>query len=179
MASEPQIGSIKFQYTVPLKPWDGDVELYTTEIEGEIGAYFGGDDDNDEKTVGRIKLLLVKLAEAFHDHADLFCVLDAAGIEDLNLVLFDGDGLFNRDLRIEAEYGDLLVIADLNLAPPFDDAGIVRQAIETAIATFASLGVVVIPKNLLGLSVAERYKCGYRNIKRSDYLVRDNYKLRR
>ena len=168
-------GSIEFRFGVCLVPWDGDPEKYVTEIEGDITIWADSDDDAPNEKVGTIKLLVVKLAEALSKGVELAFILDCEAIESLYRKLFERDGEFRPTLGIMAPYGDLLVIEDIQLDPRLDDAAFRDQVIETAIATFASVGVVVLPKRLVpGQILQDR---GYVGLRGSDYAVRDNYRM--
>lgn len=167
-------GSIEFRFQVPLVPWSGNPENYIAEVEGDITISADSDDAPDEK-VGAIKLVVVKLAQALQNGVSLAFILDCESIESLYRKLFERDGEFRPTLGIMAPYGDLLVIEDVQLDPRLDDAAFCNQVIETAVATFASVGVVVLPKRLVpGQNLQDRDYVGLRG---SDYAVRDNYRM--
>lgn len=174
MPIEKHFGSITFRTRVPLSPWDRDSEFYASKAKGRISVL--SKDCTQSIRVGTIRAQVVKLAEALHDNAELCWVLDAFGLEEIYEPLFDGDGRFVPDLNIEAEYGDLLVIENITIDRHFDDAVFRQQIIETAIATFASVAVVLIKKKLLGLGAKNRFLKGYQPLEGTSYLVRDNRK---
>lgn len=168
-------GSIEFRFRVPLVPWSGNPENYFAEVEGDITISADSDDDAPDEKVGAIKLVIVKLAQALQNGVSLAFILDCESIESLYRKLFERDGEFRSTLGIQAPYGDLLVIEDVELDPRLDDAAFCDQVIETAIATFASVGVVVLPKRLVpGQNLQDR---GYVGLRGSDYAVRDNYRM--
>ena len=169
-------GSIEFRLRVPLVPWNGDPENYVAEIEGDITIWADSDDDAPNEKIGTIKLLVVKLAQALQNGVKLAYILDCEAIESLYRKLFERDGAFRSALGITAPYGDLLVIEDVQLDSRLDDAAFRDQVIETAIAIFASVGVVVLQKRLL--PVQDLQERGYVNLRGSDYAVRDNYQMR-
>ena len=133
--------------------------------------------EESDEIAGRMKLLVVKLAEARNDEERLFEVLDAYEIEELYAPLFQRDGHFWPHLDVEAQYGDLLVIEEVKLEPRFEDPILRNQAIETAIASFASIGVVIIKKQVLGLTMEAWYDKGYIDLEVSNFLMRDNFRL--
>lgn len=168
-------GSIEFRFGVPLVPWRDNPENYITEVEGDIAISADCDDDESNEKVGTIKLFVVKLAQALQNGVRLEFILDCMAIESLYGKLFERDGAFRPALGITAPYGDLLVIEDVELDPRLDDATFRDQVIETAIATFASVGVVVIPKRLIpAQNLQDR---GYVGLRGTDYAVRDNYQM--
>ena len=168
-------GSIEFRFGVPLVPWRDNPENYITEVEGDIAISADSDDDEPDEKVGTIKLFVVKLAQALRNGVELTFILDCRAIESLYRKLFERDGAFRTALSIEAPYGDLLVIEEIELDPRFDDAAFRDQVIETAIATFASVSIVVLPKRLIpAQNLQDR---GYVGLRGTDYAVRDNYRM--
>src|SRR5581483_5849780 len=134
-------GSLTLDFGVALAPWD-DCEHYLATIEAQITVW---SDDEDEAApnvpVGRIKMVVVKLAEAFRDDADYFTTLDIEELESLHKVLFTEDGVFWPHLDIQAPLGDLLVIEQVQVNEQYEKTGLHQQAIETAISMFASIGI--------------------------------------
>lgn len=178
MDTESRNGSVVFEYRVSLSPWDCDPERYLLEIDGTITVWSESDDPEEpDEIVGSMKLLVVKLAEARRDQVELFYVLDFYEVEELYAPLFKKDGVFWPHLDVEAQYGDLLVIDEIKLDPRFEDSPLRNQAIETAIASFASIGVVVIKKQTLGLSTEDRCDKGYIDLEFNNFLMRDNFRL--
>lgn len=168
-------GSIEFRFGVPLVPWRDNPENYITEVEGDIAISADSDDGEPDEKVGTIKLFVVKLAQALRNGVELTFILDCRAIESLYRKLFEHDGAFRAALGITAPYGDLLVIEEIELDPRFDDAVFRDQVIETAIATFASVGVVVLPKRLIpAQNLQDR---GYVDLRGTDYAVRDNNRM--
>lgn len=173
MPIEKHFGSITFQMSVPLAPWDGDLESYTTEAHGEIAVI--SNDGEESRPAGTVKVKIVRLAEAIGDNVDLFSALDVWSLDEIHKPLFGDDGLYEPDMSFD---GDLLVIEDIAVVSRLDDPVFRQQVIDTAIASFALAGIVLIPKKLLGLSVQNRSLKGYEALKGTSYLVRDDHKKR-
>ncbi len=168
-------GSLVFDFGVALAPWD-DCEQYLTAIDAQITVW---SDDEDEAapnvTVGRMKMVVVKLAEAFRDNADYFITLDIEELESLFKVLFKEDGVFWPHFNIQAPLGDLLVIEQVHLDEQYEKTDLNEQAIETAISTFASIGIVVIKKQTLRLGPTAWSERGYVDLEFQNYLLLDNF----
>lgn len=170
-------GSLVFKFGVGLAPWSGDWSEYTTAIDTEITVW---SDDEDEAapnvTVGRMKMVVVKLAEAVRDGTELYDVLDQKVLESLYKVLFKEDGVFWPHLDIQAPLGDLLVIEAVQVESKYENTALHQHAIETAIQTLASIGIVVIKKQVLRLSPSAWSDRGYVDLEFQNYLLLDNYK---
>lgn len=179
MSNDEQIGSIAFRFPVSLAPWNGDVSLYAIEIEGKVEVTLDDDEDAPDEVAGSVKLIQFKLAEALADGAPLFWVLDTQAYESLYRKLFDDDGQFASRLDIGASYGDLLIIEELILDQRFDKGPLRHQVIEACIATFASVGVVLVRAETLRISREDWPSQGYVRIGHEDWLVRDNVEVRR
>lgn len=175
MESETLDGSVVFSFASSLFPGNGDPANYILNVDGEITLWVG-DEDTPNEHAGKVKLAVVQLAEAQRNDVELFHVLDYYEIEALYPMLFKEDGVFWPHLDVEAPYGDLLIIEDIQLEPRFDD-GLRHQAVETAIASFASVGIVLIKKQLLRLGPIESLERGYRDLEFQNYLLRDNVRL--
>ena len=62
MITEPVIGSVEFKVSNVLKPWGVDPEEYYIDVEGKITVLV----DDDDVPAGKMELVLIKLAEAYH-----------------------------------------------------------------------------------------------------------------
>jgi len=122
-------------------------------------------------------LMVVKLAEARRAGVSVSDLFGCYDIDELDTVLFDDEGNFSAELPIKAPYGDLLVITEVRLKLRYCDARLRSQAIEAAIASFATIGVVVIKKHVLRLSVEAQLDKGYVDLLCNDFLMRDNCRL--
>jgi hypothetical protein len=167
-------GSVVFSFDARLCPWKADPEKYVIEITGEIMTWAKGDEP-DEKA-GQIKIAVIKLSEARSNGVKLYYVLDSYDIEEVYPHLFKKDGVFLPDLPLEAPYSDLLLIEDVQLEPRFEKTDLRNQAIETAIASFASAGIVLVKKNVLGLEEIAALELGYWDLLFEDYFLRDNFR---
>ena len=170
-------GSVVFTHAMALKPWERAAEKYVTEITGKIVVWRGNDEDALGGTVAQMTLRVIKMAEALRHTVHLFEVLDSHGLDSLYSVVFEEDGVFRPDVEVEAHYGDLLVIENVRLKPEFESTALRHQAVETAIATFASAGVVLIRKRVLRVEAEAWVDRGYIELPADDYLLRDNWRL--
>lgn len=167
-------GTVVFALGARLCPWKIDPEKYVIEITGDIMVW--SQDEGPERKAGQIKLAVVKLCEAKSRGVKLYHVLDSYDIEEIYPHLFQSDGVFLPDLPLEAPYGDLLLIEDIQLEPRFEKTDLRNQAIETAIASFASAGIVLVKKDVLGLEEMAAIELGYWDLLFEDYWLRDNFR---
>jgi hypothetical protein len=170
-------GSVVFTHSMPLKPWARAAERYVAEITGKIVVWRGNDEDALGGTVGQMTMLVIKMAEALRNKIQLFEVLDSHGLDSLYSVVFEQDGVYRPDVEVEAHYGDLLIVEDIQLKPQFESTDLRNQAVETAIATFATAGVVLIRKRVLRIEAERWVDRGYIELPDDDYLLRDNWRL--
>jgi hypothetical protein len=170
-------GSVVFKHGAPLKPWNRAVERYVMEITGEIVVWSGNDEHTLGGAVGRMRLFVVKMAEALRERADLNEVLESHGLDSFYEAVFEEDGTYRSDVEVDAHYADLLIIESVRLKPHFESTDLRHQAIETAIATFASAGVVIVRRRVLRSSPEGWLDQGYIELPGDDYLLRDNWRL--
>ncbi len=169
-------GSVVFNYHVPLAPLNGDPSQYALKLGGSI-IVAADDDDVPDQTIGRIKLMVVKMAQAVRDDVKLFEVFDSHNLDDIHQVLFERDKVFRRELKIAAPLSDLLLIEEIKIKAAFATTGIRNRAVETVIAHFASVGLVVIKKKVLRVSTESWLDSGYLDLLHAGYLLRDNFRL--
>ena len=81
-------GSVVFNYHVPLAPLNGDPSQYALKLGGSIIVAADDDEEAPDETIGRIKLIVVKMAQAIRDNVKLFEVFDSHNLEDIHQVLF-------------------------------------------------------------------------------------------
>lgn len=174
MSNDELIGSVSFNLTVPLG-LSGDPVAYAIEIDGHIGVSRDeAEDFEPDAIVGHVKLLQVKLAEALVDDVPLFWVLDNQCYEWLYSRLFKEDGVFARNLQIDAPYGDLLIIEEIEPERRFEDTPLRHQVIEACVKMFASVGVVLARQEMLDMTDDDLLRHGYRPLCYRDWLYRDN-----
>lgn len=66
-------GSLLFDFGVGLAPWGGDWPEYTTAIDAEITVWAEDEGpDTPNVTVGHMKIVVVRLAEALREGAEFF-----------------------------------------------------------------------------------------------------------
>ena len=167
-------GTVVFTLGARLCPWKIDPEKYVIEITGDIMVW--AKDEGPERKAGTIKLAVIKMSEARCQGVKLYHVLDCYDIEEVYPHLFKKDGVFLPDLPLEAPYSDLLLIEDVQLEPRFEKTDLRKQAIETAIASFASAGIVLVKKDVLGLDEEAQLDQGFWDLLFDDYLLRDNFR---
>ena len=167
-------GTVVFTLGARLCPWKIDPEKYVIEITGDIMVW--ATDEGPERKAGTIKLAVIKLSEARCHGVKLYHVLDSYDIEEIYPHLFEKDGVFLPDLPLEAPYSDLLLIEDVQLDPRFEKTDLRKQTIETAIASFASAGIVLVKKDVLRLEEIAADELGYWDLLFEDYLLRDNFR---
>ena len=74
-------------------------------------------------------------------------------------------------------YGIKDDVLNLLFRIPQDMQCLRNQAIETAIASFASAGIVLVKKDVLGLDDMAASDQGYWDLLFENYLLRDNFRL--
>jgi hypothetical protein len=176
------IGSIEFRFSAGLKPWELDPEEYYTSVEGRIVVSVDDADDPDRtETVGELRLVVVKMAEAINDRVSLHEVFDAysADLEAINCALFNKNGDFEERLRIECAPCDIVFVESLKLKPKYRETAIFFQVFEAAIATFATQGLIVAYMSTLDLGDYVWTRCGFEQVAGTSIVFRDNLKVDR
>jgi hypothetical protein len=165
-------GGVQFSVYSSLKPWDYDVEEFLLTVTGKIEA-IPDRDEGGAVPAGELKLLIVKMAEAIKADVPISGVCDchSADLEEVWSTLFE-DNQFKEEFDLQSPNGDLLYLDDISLMPEYESTPLYYQAIETAIATFASRGLVVAYKAVFKNDAKHWRKLGFKEIPRSELLVR-------
>lgn len=174
------IGSVKFSMSCGLKPWQKDPDEYWQSVEGKVIASVDKEEDPDAiETAGDLQLVVIKMAEAVNDHVSLHQVFDAHSIdlEELYHALFDEDEGFKKDLQIECGPSDILYVDSVKLRPKYKSSLLFFQALESAIAMFASQGLIVAHMSTLNLGDNEWTRCGFEVVPGTAIVFRDNVRL--
>ncbi len=165
-------GVVEFSFSSQLKPWDADSSEYLLEVTGRVEAVLDTEDFYDLQSAGELKLLIVKLAEARKEHMPLgtICDSDFSDLEEVWATLFHDQ--FKEELGLQSPNGDLVYFEEITLLPEYENSPLFFQAIETAIATFASRGLAVAYRSLFNDDAKRWRKLGFKEIPRSELLVR-------
>src|SRR5205814_1960619 len=125
---------------------------------------------------GELKLLVIKLAEAVNDGASVceICDCHSSDLEELYCDLFE-DNDFKMELSFDGPLSELLYLDGVSLEPAYKQGDLLYQAIETAIAMFASNGVVVSYKSVLDIGPEGWQRLGFVAVPGTDLFVRDNF----
>ena len=173
------IGDVRYSFTAGLRPWDGDPEQYYFTIVGNIFVFVGDNEHPDEEAqAGEIHLTVIKAAEAINDHARLDFIFDALDMELIHEALFEDDDTIKVELKIDAPLGDVLIINSIELDPQYARTPVFWQVAETAIATFASVGLVAAYDDTLRSGGRQWSECGFRPAPETRIVYRDNFGIR-
>ena len=177
MDNDEATGSVKFSYSLGLKPWQGDPTEYYVPLQGTIIVARNDEEDEDALTAaGQIELTIIKAAEVTNEQMMLPAVFDDCGLDAVFSALYDDSGL-RSDLEIDLIPGDIVFIQSIQLAPKYMRTRLFFQAVETTIAAFASMGLVVATKNTLDRGNQEWTQMGFELIPGTDFVYRDNYSI--
>ena len=141
MSDNEVIGTIEFSVSAGLMPWVEPCEFVHT-VTGKIVAHPDMDEDIE---AGEIVLRVVLATEATDRGENLYdvCDADSALLEGLYAALFDPNGETKEELDIEFGWNNLVLVEKVEVDPRFPQTTLMVQAIETALAMFASRGLVV------------------------------------
>ncbi len=153
MAYDEVFGRVDFSVSTGLVPW-GDPSEYVHTVSGKIIAY---SETDEEIEAGEIVLRVVSVTEATNTGEDLFdvCDADSAVLEGIYAALFEAQGELREELDIEPGCGNLIFLEKVEVDPKFRQTSLMVQAIETALAMFASEGLVVAVEDGLELTKEE------------------------
>jgi len=156
-------------------PW-GDPSEYVHTVTGKIVAY---SETDDEIEAGEIVLRVISATEATNHGEDLYdvCDADSAVLEGIYAALFDQQGETKDELDIEPGWSNLVFLEKVEVDAKHRQTGLVTQAIETALALFASEGLVVAVEEGLGLSTEEWKRLGFMRIAETRFVFRDQLKV--
>jgi hypothetical protein len=166
-------GSVTFTIDVPLKPWCDEPRRYVHSVEGTI-CVRRDTTEGDMEIAGKLKLVVIMCTEATNDYLALSKVFQSysAELHDVYLALFDRHADFKAELAIEASCGEMLFVDEVVIEPAFQSGFLTVQAIETAIATFASTGVSVARRGTL--PTWQFRQLGFRRVMATRFVFRDN-----
>jgi hypothetical protein len=159
MAHNEVFGRVDFSVSCGFVPW-GDPYEYVHTVTGKIVAY---SDTDAEIEAGEIVMRVVSTTEVTNTGESLYhvCDADSTELEGIYAALFDSDGETKEELDIEPGWNNLVFLEGVKIDPEFQRTGLVIHAIETAIAMFASEGLVVAIEERLELSVDEWKQLGF------------------
>ncbi len=174
MTSDETFGRVDFSVSTGLVPW-GDPSEYVHTVTGKIIAY---SETDEEIEAGGIVLRVVSATEVTNTGEDLLDVCDAesAILEGIYATLFDQNGETKEDLDIEPGWNNLVCLEKVEVDPEFRQTTLTIQAIETALAMFASEGLVVAVEEGLELIIGEWKRLGFIRIAGTGFVFRDQLK---
>ncbi len=169
-------GVVEFSFSSELKPWDYDPSEYLLEVTGHVKATFDTEDYGDPQPAGELKLLIIKMAEARKARVQIcgICDCHSSDMEEVWSTLFADDEL-KEEFDLQSPSGDLLYLDEIALLPEYEDSPLYFQVIETAIASFASRGLVVAYRTAFNDDAKRWRKLSFKEIPRSELLVRQNH----
>lgn len=171
-------GSVRFSFSVGLKPWNDEPTEYFLPVEGEIIACLNVPGDPDATEVaGRIELKVIKFAEAFNDHVDLSDVFHEASLGSVYLALFNQKGSFKKKLDISLLPGEVIFIDAITLEPKYQPTRLLLQAVESVIPALSSMGLVVACRETLDRGNKEWKRLGFDRVPRTDFIYRDDFNI--
>ena len=148
---------------------------YGYTVSGTIIAY---SETDEEIETGEIVLRIVLVTEATNTGEDLFdvCDADSAVLEGIYAALVDSQGELREELDIEPGWNNLVLVEKVEVDPEFRQTTLTIQTIETALAMFASEGLVVAVEEGLELSIEEWKRLGFVRIAGKGLVFRDQLK---
>lgn len=167
MKTSEVIGSVNFQLTAGLQPWDSDPYEYVMKVTGRIRVSSGdSNDDAPAEDAGEMELFLLSLDVAYQDGVHPFDLFDARSqtLAEVYQALFDADGNTREDLlTLPPLTSNMFFISGLSIDPKFATSDLARQVVLTAMSVFASVGLVVALSDL-PLSIDEWLQLGFKRI---------------
>jgi hypothetical protein len=175
MSNDETFGRVDFSVSSGFVPW-GDPSEYVHTVTGKIVAY---SETDEEIEAGEIVLRVVSATEVTNTGENLFdvCDADSAILEGIYAALFDQSGETKEDLDIEPGWNNLVFLEKVEVDPDHRQTTLTIQAIETALAMFASEGLVVAVEEGLELSIEEWKKLGFMRIAETGFVFRDQLKV--
>ena len=175
MANDEIFGRVDFSVSCGLVPW-GDPYEYVHTVTGKIVAY---SDTDEEIEAGEIVLRVVSTTEVTNTGESLcdVCDADSAVLEGIYAALFDSNGDTKEELDIEPGWSNLVFVVKVEVDPQFLQTTLTIQAIETALAMFASEGLVVAVEEGLELTIEEWKRLGFVRIGGTGFVFRDQLKV--
>ena len=171
MTDKEFFGTVEFSVSAGLVPW-GDPGEYVHTVTGKIIVY---SETDEEIEVGEIVLRIVSATEATNQGEDLLevCDADSAVLEGIYAALFDPNGETKEELDIEPGWNNLVLLEKFEVGSEFRQTTLNIQAIKTALAMFASEGLVVAVEAGLELTIEEWKRLGFVRIAGTRFVFRD------
>ena len=175
MTNEEVFGRVDFSVFSELVPWR-DPSEFVHMVTGKIITYSETDEDIE---AGKIYLRLVLATEATNAGQDLskVCDADSAVLDSIDSALFDQNGETREELDIEVGWNNLVFLEAVVVVPEVRQTMLMVQAIETALAMFASEGLVVAIEEVLELTIEQWKRLGFRRIAGTGFVFRDQLKV--
>jgi hypothetical protein len=160
--------SIEFRLNTRLKPWNADdPEAYSQEIVGRIVTYT---EQDQEVSLGKIRMLLPNLSEAIHDEAELAFIFDAVSLDNLWAALFAG-GDFDPDVAVQFRGKGIHFLDRVNVEPDYEGTTLRARAIQTAITILCPTGMAVSHCDLLTDSAWQAL--GFRRLPGTEFVYKE------
>jgi len=174
MTDDEVFAKVDFSVSTGVVPWD-DPSEFVHIVSGKVSVY---SDTDQEIQAGEIVLRVVLATAATNNGEDLFdvCDADSAILAGIYAALFEKNGETKDELNIEPGWNNLVFLERVEIAAEFRQTNLIIQAIETALAMFASEGLVVAVEAGLDLKVEEWKRLGFIRIARTGFLFRDQLK---
>jgi len=168
-------GRVDFTLSTGLVPWD-DPSEYVHTVTGKIIV---DSETGEETNAGEIILRVVSATEATNHGEDLYdvCDADSAVLGGIYAALFDQQGETKDELDIEPGWSNLVFLEKVEVESQYRQTSLVTQVIETALAMFASEGLVVAVEEGLRLSTEEWKRLGFMRIAETGLVFRDQLKV--
>jgi len=175
MTNDEVFAKVDFSVSTGVVPWD-DPSEFVHIVTGKVCAY---SDTDEEIEAGEIVLRVVLATAAMNNGEDLVdvCDADSAILAGIYAALFDKDGETKEELDIELGWNNLVFLETVEIAAEFRQTNLIIQAIETALAMFASEGLVVAVEAGLDLDIDEWKRLGFIRIAGTGFVVRDQLKV--
>ena len=175
MTSDEVFGRVDFSVSSGFVPWS-DPSEYVHTVTGKIIAYSQTD---EEIEAGEILLRVVSATEATNTGENLLdvCDADSAILEGIYAALFDRSGETKEELDIEPGWNNVVFVEKVEVDAKFRQTNLPIRTIETALALFASEGLVVAIEDNLDLTKEEWRKLGFKRIGDSGLVFRDQLKV--
>ena len=175
MTDDEVFAKVDFSVATGLVPWD-DPSEFVHNVNGKVSVY---SDTDEEIEAGEIVLRVVLATAATNKGEDLsdVCDADSAVLEGIYAALFDKNGEPKQELDIEPGWNNLVFLERVGIAAEFRQTNLIIQAIETALALFASEGLVVAVEAGLDLTIEEWKRLGFVRIAGTGFVFRDQLKV--
>ena len=176
MNNDEVIGSVRFSFSVGLKPWNEEPIEYFFPVEGTIVSNINvAGDSAATEDAGQIAIKVIKFHEAFNDHMDMADIFHKADLGVVHSSLFNKKWDFKKKLEIALLPGEIIFIDAITLEPKYQPTRLLLQTVETIIPALSSMVLVVARRETLDLGRKGWKQLAFDPVPGTDFVYRDDF----